>query len=768
MSGFDVSKMIPLYLDEADEFIAALNDMLLRLEQSPDDASALQEAFRCAHSMKGSSAIMGFEEVKNLTHEMETIFDQLRAKRRTLDLPVLQLFFGCLDALRDYHQELRVKGSSEIDLAALTARVVAHLRGEAEPVVAASAVMADPVDRPAAADPPAERVSAASERPIGLRVVFRDGLQLTDMKARLVLNRLAAKTRILESDPPAEKIEEGVDLRSITVWLAEGSRVDELRAVADVDGVARIEILEPEEVAGPDKSAEAPVESVTPSPEVLPVSPEGPTVPTQGAEDADAKKPRVAETIRVDLERLDSLMNLAGELVINKARFLQVTSGLEELFKSSSASFLAAETEDRLEGLDRSLAALSQSGPANGSSERLQSQLRSLRDDFRAIRGELDLIREGRERLGSLSEAINQLARVTDGIQKGVLNTRMVPVGPLFGRFRRIVRDLSIVSGKELTLQIRGEKTELDKRMVDELGDPLLHMVRNAIDHGLESPEERERLGKPRAGTVNLSAVHRGNSVLITVADDGRGIDVEKIRRKIVKLGLVSRDEAARLTDRELIAFIWHPGMTTAEQVTDLSGRGVGMDIVKSRIEGVNGLVDVKTTPGHGTTFSVRLPLTLAIMPSLLVRIYDEAYAVPLDHVDEIVEAPPAVVHRVQGGRTLEIRRKVIGMLELNEVFRWGGGPHPSIAHREARSTKRVVVIHNGEDKLGLEVDELIGIQEVVLKSLEKNFRSIRGLSGASILGDGRVSLILDVDAIISMSEQNAHRAPSYVGAAGA
>ena len=520
-------------------------------------------------------------------------------------------------------------------------------------------------------------------------------------------------------------------------------------ALADVDGVASVDFIVPE--------APAPAEPPSAArPE--PVAVAEATAPVKGAPAPDEPEPKrgpASETVRVDIDRLDSLMNLAGELVINKARFLQVTSGLEDLFRSSSADSLAADTQDRLDSLDRGVAALSEGlAGQNGVADRWLSQVRALRENFRAIRGELDLIRQGREHLNALSDALNQLGRVTDGVQKGVLNTRMVPIGPLFGRFRRVVRDLGVSSGKEIALQIGGEKTELDKRMIDELGDPLVHLVRNSIDHGLEPPEERERLGKPRAGTVVLSATHRGNSVVITVADDGRGIDVEKVRRKAVSCGLVGPDDAARLTDRELTHLIWHPGLSTADRVTDISGRGVGMDIVKSRIEVLNGSVDVRSTPGQGTTFSVRLPLTLAIMPSLLVRIYDEFYAIPLDHVDEIVEAP-GLVRRVRGQRTIAIRRRIIGLIELNDLFRWGGGDHPAVVRGESAGhggKLRVVVVQDGETSLGLVVDELIGIQEVVLKSLEKNFRSIRGLSGASILGDGRVSLILDVDAIIDLA----------------
>jgi two-component system chemotaxis sensor kinase CheA len=481
--------------------------------------------------------------------------------------------------------------------------------------------------------------------------------------------------------------------------------------------------------------------------------------------EAAPAKVKIAETIRVESDRLDHLMNLAGELVITKARFIAIARGLDELFRGSNARALTLDTRERLESLTRGLEGLAEikSGSTAGLLDRWSVHVRQLRDNFRAIQAELSLIYDAREQLKSLAETIHSLGRVSDGLQKGVLDTRMVPIGPLFERFRRVIRDLSLSSGKEVTLQINGEKTELDKRMIDELSDPLIHMVRNAVDHGLESPEQREAVGKPRAGTVSLIASHRGNSVVITVSDDGHGIDCERIRNKVVAKGLISQSEAKELTERELIAFIWHPGLSTAETITEISGRGVGMDIVKSRIENLSGTVDVRSVLGHGTTFTIRLPLTLAILSSLLVRIYDEVYAIPLDHIDEIVEVRPNQVYRVQGRATIEIRKKIVALVALGDVFRWGGKEHP-LAHNQNKSTNNthhscddpskkytVVVVQNGETTIGLLVDQLIGMQEVVLKSLEKNFRTIPGLSGASILGDGRVSLILDLDAVLDL-----------------
>jgi two-component system chemotaxis sensor kinase CheA len=846
MSGFNLAELLPYYLDETDEHIAALNDALLRLEQEPSDARALQEAFRMFHSIKGASVVMGFQSVNQLTHQLENLFDQLRSGRRVLDRPALDLTFRCLDELRDYHRDLRAQGQSTVDLSKLLAQVVDHLRTTTLPPAGAGA---DTLSTRSGTSSSAEEPTSTSTTPITGRgtpgtghpagsattpgtfsepgkftlvVTFEPNLPLADMKARVVLNRLSTKAQVLSTDPPVERLEDIDSLPRLMVHLAAECETDELRTLADVEGVAEVRIepvqlaivatsgaeVEPQievgsvpsSMLGPARpSTVPPVEPVlsvttqtveahqraTPAPERVPppasaaapkpVTPEPSTEPTAAEPRAGSRKAKVAETIRVDSDRLDHLMNLAGELVITKARFVAITRSLEELFLGSNAHILTSDLRERLESITHGLDGLTEikSGSPGSSLDRWSAQLRRLRDNFRAIQDEFDLIHEAREQLKALGEAIHSLGRVSDGLQKGVLDTRMVPIGPLFERFRRVIRDLSLSSGKEVALQIGGEKTELDKRMIDELSDPLIHMVRNAVDHGLEPPDQRQVAGKSRAGLVTLLASHRGNSVVITVSDDGRGIDCDRIRSRIIAKGLMGKAEAHELSDRELASFIWHPGLSTAETVTEISGRGVGMDIVKSRIENLNGTVDVRSVRGQGTTFTIRLPLTLAIMSSLLVRIYDEIYAIPLDHIDEIVEIRANQIYRVQGQPTIEIRKKIVALVALGHLFRWGGKDHPSMHNgakqgsvtrasaEETQNKHTVVVVQNGETTIGLLVDQLIGMQEVVLKSLEKNFQAIPGLSGASILGDGRVSLILDLDAIIDqVARVPARRSP--------
>ena len=759
MSDFNLAELMPFYLDETDEHIAALNDALLRLENSPADAQALQEAFRMFHSIKGASVVMGFQPVSRLTHHLESLFDQLRGKKRVLDRPVLDVTFRCLDELRDYHRDLRANGGSDVDLSGALDRVVAYLQ-ETTPTSASG-------PRTPAKKAPPVVVEFVEPGCFAVVVIFEPKLPLVDMKARLVVNRLSTKARILASDPPIERLDELDSLERFVVHVMAECHPNELIDLADVEGAVRVYIeteatteaneesvlLVPVDILTTSDSTSVPTPASTPAP--VPVEP--PAIAVAAA------KSRVVETIRVDSDRLDHLMNLAGELVITKARFTAISRGFEELFRGSNARALRNEASERLESLGRALEGMRDLKSGAGVSvERFAADFRRLREQFRGIERELERVGEAREHLKSLSETVHGLGRVSDGLQKGVLDTRMVPIGPLFERFRRVIRDLAMASGKEVTLRIGGEKTELDKRMIDELSDPLIHMVRNSVDHGLEQPDQRERAGKSRMGTVSLLATHRGNSVVITVGDDGQGIDVGRIREKIVAKGLVTAAEARELSDRELVAYIWHPGLSTAETITEVSGRGVGMDIVKSRIENLNGVVDVRSILGQGTTFTIRLPLTLAIMPCLLVHILGEVYAIPLDHIDEIVEVGDDRILRVQGQPALELREKIIAVVSLADVFDWGRTNHPGagdgLVGHFSRERRIVVVVQNGETTIGIQVDGLIGMQEVVLKSIEKNYRAIPGLSGAGILGDGRVSLILDLDAVIELASRRSRR----------
>ena len=385
----------------------------------------------------------------------------------------------------------------------------------------------------------------------------------------------------------------------------------------------------------------------------------------------------------------------------------------------------------------------------------MRSHARRIQHDLEEIRRDVEALATVRASVNDLFETIHLLDRVTDGIQQSVMDTRMLPIGPLFQRFKRVIRDISRANGKNIRLEINGEKTELDKRMIDELGDPLIHMVRNSADHGIESPEVRLAAGKPEQGTVTLDAFHRGNSIYIRVSDDGKGLDSERIKAKALEKGLITPVEAERMTKSQIFQLIWEPGLSTAEKVTEVSGRGMGMDIVKSKIELLNGTIELDSEPGRGTTVTIKLPLTLAILPSLMVSIDGDIFAMPLGigggnrqrvaarhlHGASAAHGPRS---RPRGfdGRT---RRR----LHLARTARTNAETDENAAENAAST---LVIINENGRELGLAVDHVIGEQDIVIKSMAENYRNVQGVAGASILGDGRVSLILDLAAVIDMA----------------
>lgn len=868
--GFDVRKYLTLYLDETDEEIEHLNQALLILERQPGDKEALNEVFRMAHRIKGSSTAMGFEGVSRLTHHLESLFDDLRGETRELDEPLMNLIFHCVDELRDFHLQYRATGEPSVNLDSLAQAVLSVLEGNAPPAIermpSASNESAPQETAPKAVPAPAKSPSPSSdskpdypptwtfpEGREGYRIVidFHAGISFSDLKAELIQTKLSSRGEIHLTEPT---LGDGSALTRFVVYIESTSEQAELESVANIDGVAHIDIQyfsidesgtyagsfgPPAEVVDEEPPAPAPVPTpaaavpVSKQPEpVVPVAltsaPPAPPEPQEISREVEpinvpyadtkapakevpvepaavsaapppkAKKPsrpqapppasgaaaaadlaardgkdagtssaRPSETLRVEIERLDHLMNLAGELVINKARFVQIAGGMHQIFgNNKNAIYASREISSRLDDMSQTLQKTRRGERSNLEIDQLAKNVDDLQNSFQIIMNELDRIQSGRNQFHTMEEAIHQLTRIAEGIQKSVMDTRMVPIEPLFARFKRVVRDVARSINKEVVLVISGEKTELDKRMIDELGDPLIHMVRNAVDHGLETPEEREAAGKPRHGTVRLEASHRGNSVVILVSDDGRGIDANRVRNKIIEQGLMGEAEANLLADHEVVNFIFHPGLSTAAQVTDISGRGVGMDIVKSKIDELNGLIEVRTEPGEGTVFSIRLPLTLAIMPSLLTRTFGEVYAIPLENVEEIVNVHCRDVNMVHGKSTIRVRSRVISLACLDDAFTWNGARRPSRGQhitklREEGKDLTVVILQSGITRIGLVVDDLIGEDDIVIKSLAENFSNVRGLAGASILGNGRVSLILDVEAVLELISQPLPKVPA-------
>ncbi|MFN5853871.1 MAG: chemotaxis protein CheA [Pirellulaceae bacterium] len=653
-----------------------------------------------------------------------------------------------------------------------TANDPPNLPRKEKPSTSAEEIQAGPplaVEQLHAEDQPGTTAST-SQRVLRVIAYLQRNIELPHLKAELIAMRLEELGELAKVSPPLEACQQMASLGTLQIWLRTAATESQVRSAADVAGVDLLEIEavgdeweEPDQSVAaspshaPQEMATRPAEATTSHPvdaaKPVAASAHGGPVRDSSKEAPESTvadpKSKVVETVRVDIDRLDRLMNLTGELVVNRARFLQLARQMQPLFRKSGLLGRLRSLGDRLQGMSQEIDADHGSGQGT-----VWDIRRALGEQMEVVEELLQSLDQGRRCMDQWNEAIDQLTRVSNGLQQGVLDTRMVPVGPLFNRFKRVVRDIATELRKKVQLDIRGEKTELDKRMIDELGDPLVHLVRNAIDHGLESEEVRRKRGKPDAGTLTLEATHSGNNVLITIRDDGGGIAVEKVRDRAIQRGLVTEATAATLTDREWMQFIWHPGFSTAEQVSDISGRGVGMDIVKTRIAELNGTIEVDSRPGVGTTFQIRLPLTLAIIRSLLFRLPHGIFAAPIENVREIVSVPRREVLSVHGRDSIEVRGEFIPLVGIDDIFDWNGvEPRRTSERASAAAGARVevVILTTGRKTMGLEVDELRGSQDIVIKSLSENFVPIRGLAGASILGDGSVCLLLDVAASIEL-----------------
>jgi two-component system, chemotaxis family, sensor kinase CheA len=719
----DMAEFVSVYIDETGEQCDQIVQLLLALESEPRDARRIAEAFRLIHSIKGSAAMLGLDRITGLAHHLESHFERLRSGSLLLDGPTIEAALRCIDYFR--HCNDRLRQGEKLEPVDELLEVVKKL-GQSTPATGATAatVPAEPALPTLPTAPPTPTVASPPETPtvapalptapppVGnprvrrIRVQFAPGLAMADLKAELVLARLGGLGVVVESSPAAAEFATSTELRTLDIVLRTAAIGSAITIAADVDGVVGVELdVEP------------------------PAEPAAPPTPTEAG--------AVVETMRVGVERLDVLLNLVGELVVSRARFVQLVADMAPLFRKAAVGGRSGGTthslREAVEAIIRSA-----SGPIDRAAAACESQLEKLEEQGR-------LWEEGHRRYAELVESVDHLTRVADSLQRGVLSTRMVPVGPLLNRFKRSVRDIANELGKNVTLELAGEKTELDKRMIDELGDPLVHLVRNAIDHGIEPADVRLRRGKPEMATVRLAASQRGNSVIISISDDGGGIDLERVRDRAVARGLVSADQAASLSPRELTDFIWQPGFSTAKEVSNISGRGVGMDIVRTRIEALSGSIDIDSTLGVGTTFVIRLPLTLAIARCMLFRMEQAAVAVPVENVRELVTVTDDCILSIGGRRVCDIRGEFLPLVEMDEIFSWPS----TVAEPAPRGA--VLVIHSGSRAVAVCVSSLLGTQDLVVKSLDENFMRIRGLGGASILGDGEVCLLLDASAVVDI-----------------
>lgn len=630
-------------------------------------------------------------------------------------------------------------------------------------------------------------ISAALRRdvmavaPIGIPLyvgvaTFQSNLALVGLKAELLYEKLSNVGNVCYFDPPIERLDSIERLDCIRFGLATerperqihdalktagvvGSVVEALSAAMTGDAprneTAREDTAVSSGVHHEANLAEDSVAAALP-PEHGAAVMVPPTAPSKSCgidrgTRAVESTGKPTETLRVDVDRLDQLMNLAGRLVVSKARFAQI-SDLQRTILGNKRSSLALT--NILDSLSR-IAELENRNDNQGSMDAdigaISAQARRIHGQLDAIRREMESFHKMHNSINELEEAVQQLDRVADDIQKNVMETRMVPIGPLFTRFHRVVRDITRASNdKTIHLEIHGENTELDKRMIDELSDPLIHLVRNSADHGIEPSEDRVRSGKPADGTITLDAFHRGNSVLIQISDDGQGLDPKLILDKAIEKGFINSRDSERMTPQQILNLIWLPGFSTAGQVTEVSGRGVGMDIVRSRVESLNGTVELDSAPGRGMTVTIKLPLTLAILPSLMVELGGDVFAMPMESVVEIVKVGSEDIATVHGKMTAQVRGRVVSLLHLDEVFQWRGTRASSECPCPSQCT--LVIVGDGEQEIGLVIDRVLGEEDVVIKSMAENYKNVPGVSGASVLGSGRVSLILDLAAVIAMA----------------
>lgn len=813
------ARLLGDFLDEAGELLRRLNENLLRLDEwvrslgpqggAPGDRELVNDMFRAAHSLKSLSAMLGLRDISQLAHGMENVFDAVRQEQLLLTGDGVELMFQALDRLETSLQALKAPAAGPVEyhsvLAGLQSLLVSsgptedagnQPPGEGAGSRPASSPQGDTPRQEAL--PQALREAVARVAPADLptwigEIRFRPGLALVGLKARLVFEKLARLGTVCYFEPPDNEREGRQDLLWVRFGLSTPLRRGDILRRVRVAGIEaiRLEPLSWNPAADDDParhSSAAPsggFESETPpvpggSSGATRAQPEGPTsreeasaLPAAGpVEPASAPGPVSAassgpeclppsETLRVEIERLDRLMNLAGQLVITKARLAQIAQQLRE---SLAGRPVLKNLDETRELLARMLAADSSAHSAAAGGDAFRGQARRLYAALESVRENVTRGARLRTYTGELAEAVHHLDRLTDAIRKSVLSTRMVPIGPLLARFKRVLRDMARSSGKAIRLVINGEKTELDKRMIDELADPLAHIVRNAADHGIEPPEERAAAGKPPEGTVTLNAFHRGNSVVIQVKDDGRGLDADRILHQATEKGWVAPADAQRLTRQQIYDLIWLPGLSTAEKVTEVSGRGLGMDIVKAKIEQLHGTVEIETVPGQGTTLSIKLPLTLAVLPSLMVEAQGETFAVPIEAVREIVALPACEIAAIHGRRAAVVRGRVILVVRLDEVLAWTVPSHRP--PRQASSPPCLVVFGDGWHEAGLEVDRVLGNENLIIQSIADNYRNVPGVAGASILGSGRVALILDVATLLERAAGTGGAVPSPARAA--
>lgn len=636
----DMQEILEDFLVEAFELIEQIDHDLVELEANPEDLELLNRIFRVAHTVKGSSSFLNFDVLTKLTHHMEDVLNKARHGELKITPDIMDVVLESVDMMKSLLRSIRERGNDTdagVSITDICNRLTAINEGR------------DPnADHNISTQPQEE---AQSKQDSNL-----EPQSAMDQEPEVDVNSLS------EAEVEAE-IE-----RLLKVRKAE----DQARRDKQKQNSEQSAVQTPESTPAP-----APTPAAKPAPKKESKESNAP---------AHSSASAVEQTIRVEVKRLDNLMNLIGELVLGKNRLLKIYDDVEERY-------------------------------------------------------------EGEKFLEELNQVVSALSLVTTDIQLAVMKTRMLPIAKVFNKFPRMVRDLSRELGKQIDLEISGEETELDKSIVEEIGDPLVHIIRNSCDHGVENPKERLAAGKPEKGIIQLKAYNEGNHIVVEIVDDGKGIDALAVKMKALERGLITEREVDSMSDKEAYSLIFKPGFSMAKQVTNVSGRGVGMDVVKTNIEKLNGIIDIDSEVGKGTIIKLKIPLTLAIIQSLLVGSQEEFYAIPLASVKETVRVPVDNIYTIEGKNVLRLRDEVLSLVRLSDLF----GVKQVF---ESGDQTYVVVINVADSKLGIIVDSLIGQEEIVIKSLGNYLQNIRGIAGGTIRGDGKVTLIVDVGMIMDMAKE--------------
>ncbi|WP_367343434.1 chemotaxis protein CheW [Methanomethylovorans sp.] len=694
----EISEYKEIFKAESEEHLQQLNEALLGLEQNPNDMEYINDMFRSAHTLKGMSATMGFNTIAELTHEMENIMDMIRKSQISLTEKIIEIQFECLDTL-----EMLVENIDDPDSVDVTT-----LQCKLQSVMVPSSTAQDTVAVP----PPANKL--IPDLPIGvdaevpanhstnikeilpckevmnkeikftqeelaeiqharsndqgtfiLKVFLDESCVLKGIRSSMVLMNLSKMGKIIKTKPSEKDLEEEKFDFSFVVVVATSENMGSIQQkIENISEIKKVELIS---LSSLEKTTDEHAEDDTKEKSIDQTS-------KSTVQQKKNDPVKTGQSIRVSIERLDNLMNLVGELVINKIRLNQLSTDIKSK---------------------------------------------------------------------DLEEALGTLDRLTNEIQTEVMESRMVPIDQIFSRFPRMVRDLAKSEGKQIDLVIEGKEIELDRTVLDEIGDPLVHILRNAVDHGVESPQERTKAGKSPEGLVRLAASRQRNTVLIEVQDDGKGIDPEKLRNAVVKKGLMSKEEVSKLSDEEAINLIFLPGFSTNSVITDISGRGVGMDAAKTKIESLGGNVSVRSVLGEGSIVTLQLPLTIAIIQSLMIRTAGETYAIPLNNVVRDLGIRSQDIKTIKGQEVILLRGEVLPLIRLNSLL-------DCPAEVQKKEKLIVVVVEKMGNHFGFVVDELLGQQEVIIKSLDsKVLRSVKGFAGATILGNGTVCLILDIGTLV-------------------